>query len=345
MSGRGWGDRTDRPDWAKAKVKQNKGWEVPVTTEHHVTYNSVAEYVAAKPSRANWRFDQHSGDFRGRDWLGVNTRAEVDRILERGVWPEGLERMERELHGFDDVDPARSIKRRARWMDQGDELDIHRVYSGQLTTAWRKTQRSSVRSSQNIVIPFPLFITYRDNADRLFWAGAAAIKLADLLTTAGYNVMLVGTTSIKFNGHRTHIKLVVKPFNAPLDISSLVTAIAFPGFSRVAGFRALTAAEHEVDTVQLGGVGFEESGAGREFGVPFENQTHSLFTTVDSASTARWWIQWMLDRIQGVEEEPVEDVEPAPAPSTRYEPKPMTNRERRELDRWMRQQQNDRRAV
>lgn len=254
--------------------------------------DSIAEYAALRSSPVNVNKGKHD-DGGGSSWFGVPTYREADAICRSGSWPAGLARMERELGGFE-APAATSTKRRSEWSDQGDALDIHRVYAGNLDRAWRRTARRAVRSSRNLVIIFPLSIPARGSADMLFWRGAAALKLTDLLTVAGYTVTLMGTEGTRGHGvlggpRAGHTSLIVKAAEAPLDVQSLIVAVAFPGFSRTVGFEATRSYPFEVSH-GLGETIYDDRACIDALGLPHANVIDGLFTQVHDRDTARAWI-------------------------------------------------------
>jgi hypothetical protein len=256
-------------------------------------FDSVADYAALRESPCNVG---KASSYDGVDWLGVETQAEAAHICQRGVWPEGLARMERELAGFESP-AATSIRRAQIWADQGDALDIHRVNSGQLDQAWRRTRRLARRASQNLVIAFPLMIRSRDTADKLFWCGAAALKLTDVLTIAGYTVTLVGTHGTTYDGHTSHDSLIVKAAAAPLDVEALIVAVAFPGFTRTVGFRAIASNVFPVSS-GLGIALYDDQKPLEALNLPTGNVLGGLFAAVDSRETARAWIAAQLAKLE-----------------------------------------------
>lgn len=255
-------------------------------------FSSVADYCALRASSVNLGKDDSSG---GSSWFGVGSRAEALAICRSGVWPAGLRRLEQELSGFDVAAP-RSVKRKGTWADQGDALDIHRVYAGQLDTAWRRCTRSPRPASQSLVISFPLMISSMHHADKLFWCGAAALKLADLLTVAGYNVTLVGTHGTEYGGHTGYDSLIVKDSKAPLDVESLLIAMAFPGFTRTAGFTAVASYPFAVSS-GLGTALYDTDVPLKALRLPESSVLRGLFDRVSSRESARSWIEQQISLI------------------------------------------------
>lgn len=226
-----------------------------------VTENDLLPYCKINGSEADFRFEsvedfrrigsaalsEHYNEqktfvdtfFKGRgtDWLGVKNWDEFLKV-EREGWFAGVARAYEMLGALDlpNIQPV-SIKRKAKRSDQGDELDIHRVYAGDLERAWsvcERAARSHVGGIINIAVNAGL--NYNQHADELFWRSAAAVVLADKLTEAGYNVgidMVSGCNSPTYEIKRSAISVSLKQPSDPLDISTMTTALALSGFARL----------------------------------------------------------------------------------------------------------------
>lgn len=193
---------------------------------------AVADYAAGK----------HSGSDPGK-WLGASSPAELDDRLIKG-WPEGVSKLEqlatREIHPV-------SLRRRRVRGDQGDEVDMQAVYRGDLSRAWIKTRRQSrPGTNRSITIICNLGDSFSVTADKLFWRGAAVLKLTDALTSSGYSVSLYGAvTSAECSADQkvSAAQFVeIKAADSPLDLSQLAALTAMPGWFRTRGFAGITAA-------------------------------------------------------------------------------------------------------
>lgn len=175
--------------------------------------------------------------------------AKVDEVLRTNSWPEGAKRVMEAMDELQACDAPRSVRRTVRWADQGDSLDIHRVYSGQLDQAWRKVGPRRRVATRNISLFVNITINAGTDHSVMFWTGAAVLKLADMLTNAGYNVEIVvietgGDCTIGHNVfeggtiRHTVINTLVKAASAPLDVDSLAVSMCFPAFLRHLMFKA-----------------------------------------------------------------------------------------------------------
>ncbi len=203
-------------------------------------YASIAEYLSASvkqcrnpanQSHAN-RHTHNSGHsiFYGE---GCDSGAEVRKILREG-WPKGRERVDA-LRGkiaavnFAPQDRRRKLVRRP----MGDMLDIHAVYSGRLDIAWRVAQRQTTHGPEQITLLVDLNVSGMESSDILFWRGASAIALCDMLEASGYRVsIVVGCDSETCGSYeKVACRIVTKAHDMPLDVTS-TSATILPGFFR-----------------------------------------------------------------------------------------------------------------
>lgn len=194
-----------------------------------------------------------------KDWLGVESVAEVQRIIENGGWEEGARTMQ-DLADYIDVPPPLSIRRHRRRDRQGDTLDIHSVYAGNLEKAWERPVRDGGLGRQNIVLIASMQGLGGLHARTYLWRGAACLILCDLLTSAGYNVEIWGEYRCDFHGRSPKIqnplvhRIRLKDGRVPVDVSSLASTVCLAGFKRVLGFSAMQRHldEYKISTIHNG---------------------------------------------------------------------------------------------
>ncbi len=127
--------------------------------------------------------------------------------------------------------------------DFGDEIDIHKIYSGQADVAWTKRIRSEIDSKHRLVNVFVNIggASIEDCNDSL-WRAAVAVKLQRDLEAAGKVMrLIVGTYSkTAVIGCRKNLtcSVVVKNFNENLSLRR-TAAMCNLGFNRSAGFMML----------------------------------------------------------------------------------------------------------
>ena len=231
----------------------------------------------------------------GTNWLGPDnpTIAQaVDRVLHG--WKEGAEKVRHHLAAIEINAPV-SVKRKRKRSDQGDDLDIHAVYRGDLEHAWTKRQRSHTRARRTVRIVAQCNLLANTNADELFWRGAAVCKLVDVLSDAGYSVEVIGAIASVRIDHHEHAWLLTFPLKeaeSPLDMEQLAGIACNSGFHRLYGFRAyyarcdwnrahIAGTDHSDDSSRLtAAVNFNADGT-QTFTVPYH---------VGDATQAQAWL-------------------------------------------------------
>lgn len=237
-------------------------------------------------------------------WYGPDSpspETTVKRVL--GGWKEGAEEVRKRMERVE-VTPPVSIKRRVVRADQGDELDIHAVLRGQLDTAWQSRRRRQAFGPRIVRIVAQTNLLAQTSSEELFWRGAAVVKLADVLTEAGYAVEIVGAhaaTTVDMDRANWLLTFVLKHAQSPLDIESLAGVVCNAGFHRTFGFRAYEACTTKARS-QKGGTGdysdssgeiIERSdlkeGALRVFAVPYH---------MGNSYQARLWVQACCEALE-----------------------------------------------
>lgn len=272
--------------------------------------DSVAEPLELG-ARTDWKSASNKGRAeralqgdgeKGDSWLGAPNVTELNRRLREG-WPEGSERLLR--LATRDINPV-SVRRRREKADQGAELDIHAVYRGDLSRAWtrcRKRQGSGVRS---VTIVVNLGANAGVTADKMFWRGAAALKLATALTESGYSVAIIGAegaSNIDSAGRSDLVQCVsIKDEDQPLDLDRLAALTAMPGYFRTALFAGICwGADREGREVAYG--------LGRDapelitpaIGLLPVPQTAFVQGQINSQEAAEQWIDSVLGQIEDPE--------------------------------------------
>ena len=158
--------------------------------------------------------------------------ATLNHIMASG-WQRGVDLMA-SVKPLDVASPV-SIRRRSRWTDQGDELDMQRVYNGQLDTAWRRCQRVSMSAPRRVRLVVDSIASAGEDSASMRWRGVAAMRAADTLQAAGYQVEVESAFTGKCNMGRVVARCVVKSFDQPVNLSALASTTALPAFFRVYG--------------------------------------------------------------------------------------------------------------
>ena len=172
-------------------------------------------------------------------WLGASSIEEVNQRLKLG-WSTGVDKLQ-EL-AIKEINPQ-SLKRRKIRADQGDELDIHAVYRGDLSRAWTKTKKMNVNGvrNKNVTLFCNLTCMGKTHSSELFFRGASILKITEALTEVGYNVSIYGFDSNVNCGvdssYRKSFDIVqfveIKSLDSPLDLSNLASLVCMPAYKRM----------------------------------------------------------------------------------------------------------------
>ena len=171
------------------------------------------------------------------DWYGLERRSNFEAVagLVKEGWPAGLRKMDEALGRLEVAVPPVSIRRKRQRGEWGDELDIHRVYAGDFGKAFSSMRRPPGSKRKTFKIAVDSIAFGGRGAEEMFWQGAAAIKLGQLLSEAGYIVELVSAFRAEASGAQVYLEVVCKSSAAPLDLCSAAATMALPAFFRCIG--------------------------------------------------------------------------------------------------------------
>jgi hypothetical protein len=209
----------------------------------NASYESIADFLSAMKAPplnpANKKEWLAMGfDRRNDNWFGAGCRSgtDVQTLVSEG-WGEGRERLNK-FRGEMGALNAAPVDRRRRMIRaaMGANVDMQRVWTGQLETAWTLHKRQFTAGPQQIELCANMICIGAEHPDVLFWRGAAAAVLTDALEAAGYMVKL----TVVFGGRhyvensKVSCRITVKDHGAPFDIAS-TSATILPGFFRAIG--------------------------------------------------------------------------------------------------------------
>ncbi len=174
-------------------------------------------------------------------WMGSISKADLNQLVSQG-WAEGARKALALVESFKDSLPApTSRKRRAQWSDQGDDVEMQRVYSGHLDTAWRRTVRVDTIAPQIVSIALPWAHSAMWGASALFWGGAAVLAITDLLEDAGYSVNLVALNCVQADISQDWLDITqvnIKRAGEPLRPDSVAAMFCHAGTYRYYGIQS-----------------------------------------------------------------------------------------------------------
>lgn len=236
-----------------------------------------------------------------QSWTGCDSAEQFAERVRQG-WVDGADRLMK--LPIKEVAPV-SIKRRRHQGEQGDDLDIHKVYRGELDTAWTYHKRDVKRGvGRQVTVVCNLAANCGTSADKLFWRGASALRLAETLESAGYSVRIVAAmsaTGIDTNGNVNNAYLFeVKSLEQPIDVCNLASIVCLPAYFRIIGFGTKVWACNTNGLTASGGLGHSnDDGIPRAMEEWYPSEYYLMQPgSVLSERAASDWIAESVDAIQ-----------------------------------------------
>ena len=261
-------------------------------------FGSVAEFIQSareiEPIKQNKQWNMDSKTCRhGPAWFGLPTHTDFNQMeaLINSGWQDGVNRLQSLTDGID-IPPVKSTRRKARWSDNGCEVEMQRVWGGQFDQAFRRTSRESAKAPSKIRIVCENAVTGGTDADSAFWTGAACVALADILSQAGHNVEIVNILNLTNKSQRLRAWLVIKESQTPMSAASVAGTTALIGFFRCIGLAWFTGMYKE----DCGsGMGMCENITLKHVSRPDVGHTYlASYAEVLSQDGARKWIEAAL---------------------------------------------------
>lgn len=183
-------------------------------------------------------------------WLARTNKTHKDVIEHASIGDPELYDLVKQMSAAIDRETGKSTvaymqevhrpKRKLRFGDFGDELDIHKIYQGHSDAAWARRVRHPVMEKMSLVT---LYVDIGGNsrmiADESLWRAAVAVKLADDYSAAGKSVkIIVGSTAsgaLAASSQLITQSIVVKHYNERLPLERLA-AMCHLGFHRTFSF-------------------------------------------------------------------------------------------------------------
>jgi G3E family GTPase len=186
----------------------------------------------------------------GQQWYGgLKSLDEAARLIEKG-WPEGAERVSRLAASISDLLPkAKSVRRKLRWSDSGDEVDRDRVMAGDLDHSWRSSRREALDAPRTITVETNWGGNCRLTADELFWQGAMAAAVTDRLEDAGYRVEVFANNYTSHRGGYSLTRVRIKEAESPMRPDALAAVLCHAGIFRTFGIFAIEQTPYKVNYV------------------------------------------------------------------------------------------------
>lgn len=198
-------------------------------------FDNVAELLATlKVSRFPGNDHIHADAEGERGWMcsdrpDVTNYKHAIAAMAEPKFDAGVKRIETLARKID-VPAPRSIRRRLTRGDHGDELDMSRVWNGDLENAWTRATRQASQGASRVLVQVFVGAPSSTKSEQVAWRGVAALALADALEQAGYtvNVEAMRRANLACSGNtaRHDISVTVKADGEPLDLHRAASLIA-----------------------------------------------------------------------------------------------------------------------
>jgi hypothetical protein len=182
-------------------------------------------------------------------WFGgIQSVAEGKAIFKQG-WPEGANHLKVLAERLAwKIPPAKSVRRKLCWADDGDEVSKDRLNGGQVDSCWRTTRRELSQGPEVVTIETNWGGDWNVTADQLFWQGAAAACMTDLLESAGYRVEVYVTDCARQkDGRLMTVRVRIKEPDQPARLDTMAAVMCHAGIYRIFGMAALEQATFKID--------------------------------------------------------------------------------------------------
>ena len=209
-------------------------------------YGTLRDYMTAAQAPARNPVNTHlveladtAEGLNGARWAGASCTADAVAKL-TSAYAEGsaiINRIEKATATIK-LPPQMDARRRRVRGDQGDELDIHAVYRGQLDRAWSRMAKRQVTAPPMVSIVVNSIISADDEKTVISFRGAVGIVLCQLLERFGYRVRLVVARGglAGYDKEKFSCRTTIKDYGKPLDRETVACA-THPAMQRVLGIR------------------------------------------------------------------------------------------------------------
>jgi hypothetical protein len=212
-------------------------WRYEFGSVSKAVRDALDDFAQNDTSR-EWLRDRMARALSGRDdWANYFTQ---DRFLSELTDPskhllEAVDRMRERLRGAvaAPVTQRRKVRRGQEW---GEELDVDR-YLARDPSPWDRSVREK-QPRRTVTIGCNLAVNAHVKPDELLYRGAAALALADVLTSRGVNVGIVAFDSVQGPTDLVRqgvIRYTLKDPLMPPDLGAITFALCEIAFFRVVG--------------------------------------------------------------------------------------------------------------
>lgn len=223
-----------------------------------IHYDGISDFMNTSVADSNKSVEKSLARTTGEKWYGPGSKTHHDvtkfGILGNDALYESLSDkisvLKKEIGDVPDLG-VKEVRRKRVRAGQGDEIDIHQVYQGNIDRAWSKTERFDFDGTAKLVT---LLIDNEDgswvNANDSLWRAAAACAMYESLIKAGKSVRVVtyGATRRPFTTYQKNmtVTITIKGYSEQLSVRKLAS-MAHCGFARGPGFFGMMRCGHKLD--------------------------------------------------------------------------------------------------
>ena len=213
-------------------------------------------------------------------WYGTIDKAEDARNYAGQGWRDGADKalgFISDIYATCSIPEPKNVHRQQVWAEDGDDLDYDKLMSGELETMWRTTKRNGKATNPHATLVVNWGGLAGVSADELFWSGAVAIILADVLENAGYRIEIVGcNVSTHGSGEVTASSVTVKELDEPLRSDVVAGALCEAGVFRTLGFMAKCVTNATVSSGMGATADFNDYGVASMEESPFSEEVFAI---------------------------------------------------------------------
>jgi hypothetical protein len=214
---------------------------------------------------------------------------DVPKALAEPLFPAGVARIERLLSDITAPAPQ-SRRRRPRRSDQGDDLDMSRVWQGDLEHAWTQVKREQAVGPARVLIVVDIAASASTSSDSMALRGAAALALATALQASGYTVSITAIAQSELIEHERTLattEITVLEPGQEIDLHKLANLLASALL-----FRGVVL-DHNLRTAKnklAGGIGYRPSTPQEKVADTTGYDKVCTITRFGSTTEARDWV-------------------------------------------------------
>ena len=212
-------------------------WRYEFGSVGEATVDALADFAQNEENRKALTENMDDSLSGHRRWANHFTRAKFLKELSepsKSLLAAVDEMRESMVEEFSPPTTARRKMRRNQ--EFGEELDPDR-YLAKSITPWDRSVREQ-RPTRNVTIGINLSVNAGADADDLLYRGAAALALADMMTSQGFNVGIVAFEScedVTSQVSKAVVRYTLKDSTMPLDISAVAFAMCEIAWVRIVG--------------------------------------------------------------------------------------------------------------